>query len=80
MKARELSGEHIGRKIHIKSDGYELSDTIAAVSHEANLIDDRKMMDPGPRWIVGRATTRIKFLSTGEIEVSPEMEIGRVAS
>jgi hypothetical protein len=76
MKAAEINGAHIGCKIRITNGtGYELTDTLTGAQHEADLIDDRKLSDAEPRWVIGRRTITLTFLHAGHVELSDIIEL-----
>lgn len=60
MRAEQLSGIHMGRRITITSDGAEVTGILAGINHEADLITDQSLCEPEPSLMPGRITLRIQ--------------------
>jgi hypothetical protein len=71
MKAADLNGTHIGQAISIKLDEASLTDVLAEITHQASLIDDRKM-DGAENWVQGRRHTHLRFMRLGSMSIDPE--------
>lgn len=71
MKAQDLNGTHLGQPISIRLDEASLTDVLTEISHEADLIDDRKF-DGRANWVLGRSHTRLQFMRLGSVRVSPD--------
>lgn len=76
MKAQELNGAHLGRKIRVTNgEGFDLTDTLTEIHHAADLVDDRRAFDAEPHWIIGRHNTALTFMNAGQITVSTGAEL-----
>lgn len=76
LKPYDINGTHLGKKLRVTNgEGYELTDTLAAVHHEADLIDDRKLTDAQPRWAIGRWKSTLTFINTGQMELGDVIEL-----
>ena len=76
MIASELNGAHLGRKITVNDNNLiAASGTLQAVSHEAELLEDRPMFSPSTIYTVGRAVVVITLVPNSIIRVRPAAEV-----
>jgi hypothetical protein len=71
VKAQELNSTHLGQAISITLAEASLTDVLAEITHQADLIDDRKM-DGVEKWVQGRRHTHLRFMRLGSISIEPE--------
>lgn len=70
IKAANLSRFHLGLTVRVKEGQSEFIDVLRGVSHEADLIEDREMFEEVPTYSLGRASTTLKFLRAGDIQIN----------
>ena len=69
IKAAALSRAHLGETVTITRGGLTITDTLSGVSHEADLIAERKMSEEVFTYILGRAETHLTFANAGRVQV-----------
>lgn len=69
IKAAALSRAHLGETVTVKRGGLTITDTLGGVSHEADLIAERKMTEEVFSYILGRVETNLTFANAGRVQV-----------
>jgi hypothetical protein len=70
IKAAALSRAHLGSIVTISRGGLKITDTLAGVSHEADLIAERKVCEEVFTYITGRIETSLNFANAGRVQVA----------
>lgn len=60
FRADQLSGEHIGRRVTLTTDGAEVAGILAGINHEADLITNQSLCEAEPTLMPGHVTLRIQ--------------------
>lgn len=72
-QAQHLSGADLGKAITVDLDENTVSGHLTSVSHQANLIDDKRLCTTVPRYEIGPNKTMIEILvTTGILQTTIE--------
>lgn len=69
LKAADLNRNHLGQMLRVNIDQSEVKDILRGVNHEADIIHEPRVCDEIGRYALGRASTIITFLHSGEVRV-----------
>jgi hypothetical protein len=75
IKAADLSRNHLGMLASISRGELTITDTLRGVSHEADLITERKISEEVPGYALGRIETLLTFASAGVVQVSGNSDV-----
>lgn len=70
IKAAALSRAHLGERVTINRGELKITDTLSGVSHEADLISERKMSEEVFSYVLGRTETNLTFANAGRVQVA----------
>ena len=75
IKAADLNRGHLGMTISMQMGDATFADTLAGVSHEADLIEERRYNQEVPDYMLGRITTILRLAHGGSVHVSGIQEV-----
>ena len=75
VKAADLNRHYLGRRIRVAQGDAEFTDILSAVSHEADLIDERRIFDEVPSFLLGRITTTVTFARAGAVQIGGAADV-----
>ncbi|MFI2563062.1 hypothetical protein [Paenarthrobacter sp. NPDC018779] len=75
LNAADLNRTHLGLMVQIETNNLFYRDMLAGVSHEAELVEERKMFDEVPEFILGRIRTELRLAHTGTVNVAGNASI-----
>jgi hypothetical protein len=70
IPAADLNRGHLGLLVLVDIGGASIEDTLSGVSHQADLIEERKLMDEVRTYGLGRISTVLSFTNAGEVTVA----------
>ena len=82
LKAADLNRHHLGRTVRVSQGTSQFTDTLSGVSHEANVIEERRFCDEVPSYLLGRIITTLTFALAGSVQISgsADVEVGEQVS
>jgi hypothetical protein len=75
IKAADLNRGHLGLTIQMRMEDATFRDTLAGVSHEADLVEERRFNQEVPDYMLGRITTTLRLAHGGSVHVSGNQEV-----
>jgi hypothetical protein len=75
VKAADLNLNHLGRKVRVSQGDAEFIDTLSGVSHEADLVYERKVCEEVGRFVLGRIATKLTFATAGSVQVNGNADV-----
>lgn len=73
-KLRALTADDLGRTITVRLGDDSITGVLSFVQHRADMIENRRLMDLIPTYVVGRVYTTLAIGMWGEREYNPETE------
>lgn len=73
--AGELNTTHINKTITVTRDGTTITGPLVNVKHDADLINDSRMWDAMPSYVLGKTTTTVNIMHAGRIELASGTEV-----
>jgi hypothetical protein len=78
MKAQELNGTHLGKRLTVNIGHASITDVLSGVSVTADLIQDGPIFGTNsnrPQYVLGRTHVTLAFLTTGTTQSDPDTEV-----
>lgn len=77
LTAGELSATHLGSTITVTTGSTTINGALVRIDAEAQLIDDRIVLEPNPRWVLGSSSVRLTIMPdlTVDLTLSHLVEI-----
>lgn len=74
-EAARLDRTNLGMVIRFTLGDAAFQDTLAGISHEADLIEERKLNQEVPDYMLGRVTTILRLAHAGSVHVAGKQEV-----
>jgi len=75
VRASDLSRAHLGHLVLVDVGEASIQDTLSGVSHQADLVEERKLMEEVPSYSLGRIATVLTFANAGQVQVSGDTPV-----
>jgi hypothetical protein len=75
VKAAGLNRNHLGLRVRVSQGDAEFIDVLSGVSHEANLIAERKVSEEVTSFVLGRIATTLTFATTGSVQIAGTADV-----
>lgn len=63
-----LDSRHIGKRVKLGfKDGTEITGRLASVKHEAEIIEETRILDPEPVFALGQPYTHLEIVGVGAL-------------
>jgi hypothetical protein len=75
VKAADLNRNHLGLRVRVSQGSGQFIDVLSGVSHEANLIAERKVCEEVMSFVLGRISTTLTFATAGSVQVNGNADV-----
>lgn len=79
IKAADLNRRHLGRTVRVTQWASQITGMLSGVSHSAALIDESRIGQEVPTFVIGPTVTTLTFMYAGEMQVdgNADVEVSR---
>lgn len=75
LKAADLNRNHLGMTVSVTRGETRITDTLSGISHSADLVEERLLMNEVPTYWLGRIETVLTFANAGSIQLAGDADV-----